>query len=86
MRHTPEQHESPLPDGVLGRDCVVYDMVYNPARTPLLAQAECAGATAVGGLSMLIHQGAAAFELWTGRRAPVEVMFAAAERAMASNA
>ncbi len=82
MRHTPEQDESPLPDGVLRRGCVVYDMVYNPAVTPLLAQAERAGATAVGGLSMLIHQGAAAFELWTGRRAPVGVMAAAAERAV----
>ena len=85
MRHTPEQDTSPLPDCVLGSGSVVYDMVYNPARTPLLAQAELAGATAVGGLSMLIHQGAAAFELWTGKRAPVEVMFEAAERAMASN-
>ncbi len=82
MRHTPEQDTSPLPEGVLRRGCVVYDMVYNPARTPLLAQAERAGATAVGGLSMLIHQGAAAFALWTGKRAPVRVMLAAAERAM----
>ncbi len=82
MRHTPEQRDSPLPPGVLGRGRVVYDMVYNPALTPLLAQAQIGGATAVGGLSMLIHQGAAAFELWTGRRAPVRVMFAAAERAL----
>ncbi len=82
MRHTPEQDDSPLPDGLLRPDCVVYDMVYNPARTPLLAQAELAGATAVGGLSMLIHQGAAAFELWTGKRAPVRVMFAAAKLAI----
>ena len=83
MTHTPEQDESPLPDGVLSRGSVVYDMVYNPALTPLLAQAERAGAKAVGGLSMLIHQGAAAFELWTGKRAPVPVMLAAAHRAMA---
>ena len=82
MTHTPEQDDSPLPEGVLSHGCVVYDMVYNPPVTPLLAQAQIAGATAVGGLSMLIHQGAAAFELWTGKRAPVEVMFAAARRAM----
>jgi shikimate dehydrogenase len=82
MRHTTEQDASPLPSGTLASGSVVYDMVYNPARTPLLAQAELAGATAVGGLSMLIHQGAAAFELWTGKRAPLQVMFAAAERAM----
>ena len=82
MMHTPEQRGSPLPPGVHGRGRLVYDMVYNPALTPLLAQAQIAGATAVGGLSMLIHQGASAFELWTGRRAPVRVMFAAAERAL----
>ena len=57
-------------------------MVYNPALTPLLAQAQLAGATAVGGLSMLMYQGAAAFELWTGKPAPVPVMLAAAHRAM----
>ena len=84
MAHTPQQDESPLPDGVLRAGAVVYDMVYNPARTPLLAQAEREGARPVGGLSMLIHQGAAAFQLWTGKPAPLDVMTDAAERAMAT--
>jgi shikimate dehydrogenase len=48
----------------------------------LLAQAEEAGARTLGGLPMLVYQGAAAFEKWTGMSAPVEVMMAAARRAM----
>ena len=82
MAHTPQESESPLPDGVLRPGAVVYDMVYNPAKTPLLAQAEREGARPVGGLSMLIHQGAAAFELWTGKPAPIDVMRNVAERAL----
>lgn len=52
----------------------VLDMVYTPRWTPLLGAAREAGAEAVSGLSMLVYQGARAFELWTGRPAPVEVM------------
>jgi shikimate dehydrogenase len=55
----------------------VFDTVY-PGETPLLEAARAAGATAAGGLGMLVHQGALAFRLWTGRAAPVEVMRAAA--------
>ncbi|MGB0389301.1 MAG: shikimate dehydrogenase [Ardenticatenaceae bacterium] len=56
----------------------VYDLVYNPLETRLLAEARAAGAQAIDGLGMLIHQGAVAFTLWTGKEAPVEVMRAAA--------
>jgi shikimate dehydrogenase len=45
-----------------------------------LRDAECDGARGVGGLGMLVHQGACALELWTGRNAPVETMRAAALR------
>jgi len=58
------------------RDQVVYDLIYN-VRTPFLRMAEAAGARAIGGLGMLVHQGARSFELWTGQPAPVEVMYAA---------
>ena len=74
---TPLKAES-IPSGVL-----VYDMVYNPPETPLLKEARRAGARGMGGLPMLIYQGAAAFELWTGREAPIEVMFPAGEKALA---
>ncbi len=50
--------------------------------TPLLRSASEAGARTLGGLPMLVYQGAAAFELWTGVPAPVEVMFDAARRAL----
>ena len=52
----------------------VYDMIYRPAETPLLAAAKAAGCKTANGLGMLLHQGAKAFEIWTGRPAPVEVM------------
>lgn len=63
-----------LPKGVLKRSHTVYDLVYRPARTPLLQQAERAGSRAINGLGMLVHQGALAFEIWTGKKAPVKVM------------
>ena len=62
---------------------VVYDLVYNPPLTRLLAHAQAGSALAIGGLGMLIWQGAIAFELWTGQTPPVEVMLAAAQAAFA---
>jgi shikimate dehydrogenase len=53
---------------------LVYDMVYNPPQTPLLAEAAARGARTGNGLSMLVHQGALAFEHWFDRPAPVETM------------
>jgi 3-dehydroquinate dehydratase/shikimate dehydrogenase len=59
---------------------VAYDLVYNPAETLFLREARAAGCESVfGGLAMLVAQAVAQFELWTGVRAPVEVMRAAAE-------
>jgi shikimate dehydrogenase len=61
---------------------LVYDLIYLPSETPLLAAAKARGARVVGGLPMLIYQGAASFQLWTGREAPIEVMFDAARGAL----
>ena len=63
----------------LNRDHFVYDTIYNPPRTALLAEAEAAGAKLANGLTMLLYQGARAFELWFNRKAPIEVMRAALE-------
>ena len=52
----------------------VYDTIYRPAKTELLRIAESAGAKVANGLSMLLHQGAKAFEIWTKRKAPLAVM------------
>lgn len=59
----------------------VYDMIYRPATTPLLAAARAAGCRVANGLGMLLYQGAKALEIWTHRPAPVEVM----RRALSEN-
>lgn len=56
------------------KNATVYDMVYTPARTKLMQQAEKYGGRAIGGLGMLARQGAVAFEIWTGVESPIEVM------------
>ncbi|MGH7942734.1 MAG: shikimate dehydrogenase [Limisphaerales bacterium] len=66
----------------LGNARAVYDMIYRPPRTRLLAAAKKAGCKTANGLGMLLHQGARAFEIWTGRPAPVEVMRKALECAV----
>lgn len=60
------------------------DIVYAPAETPFLRAAADHGLTTLGGLPMLIYQGALAFELWTGKPAPVAAMFEAARTALAA--
>lgn len=67
----------PFDPALLHRGQFVYDTVY-PGETPLLAAARASGVAGAGGLGMLVHQGARAFELWTGQDAPVDVMRAAA--------
>jgi shikimate dehydrogenase len=57
----------------------VYDMIYRPATTPLLIAARAAGCQTANGLGMLLHQGADALELWSGRTAPRDLMRAALE-------
>jgi shikimate dehydrogenase len=54
-------------------------MIYNPAETPLLKAAKAAGCRTANGLGMLLHQGAKAFEIWTGKTAPIDVMRRALE-------
>jgi shikimate dehydrogenase len=58
----------------------VYDMIYRPAETKLLAAARKSGCKTANGLGMLLHQGAKSFEIWTGRPAPIEVMRRALEQ------
>jgi len=78
----PEVGRSPWPEDLPFPDhLTVFDLVYNPRQTELLRQAQAAGAKVIGGLGMLVHQGAAAFELWTGEKAPVETMYEAANKA-----
>jgi shikimate dehydrogenase len=66
----------------LSAEQVAYDLIYTPARTPFLVDAEARGAGAHNGLGMLVGQAAASFERWTSRPAPRETMLAAALRAL----
>lgn len=69
----PNENQSPLKDNSLLRETLaVYDVIYNPRETKLLQDAKAVGAKTANGLSMLLYQGAAAFELWTGKQMPVK--------------
>ncbi len=59
---------------VLPITTLVMDMIFNPSSTPLLRAARAHGCHVLNGLSMLLYQGALAFEIWTGRPAPIDVM------------
>ncbi len=65
---------SPVSADILHRFTVIMDIVYAPLQTKLLKLAANAGCTTVNGLEMLLYQGVAQFELWTGLKAPVQVM------------
>jgi len=82
MSHGPDEKGSPLSSAQIPPTALVNDLVYNPLETPLLREAARAGASTLGGIQMLVYQGAASFEMWTGRDAPVAVMLEAAIRAM----
>jgi shikimate dehydrogenase len=74
----------PVDPARIGRGQLVVDLVYHPATTPLLDAARTAGAVAVNGLGMLIHQAALQFVRWTGEEPPLPVMSAAALEALSS--
>jgi shikimate dehydrogenase len=82
MKDSDAENQLPIDVRLIPTRALVYDVVYNPVETPLLAAARQAGARTMGGLSMLVYQGAEAFELWTGRPAPVDIMMAAAKKAL----
>jgi shikimate dehydrogenase len=65
---------SPIPGEVIPPGLLVMDLIYNPARSRLLQDAEAAGCTIQNGEVMLLHQGAASYTLWTGQPAPLDLM------------
>ena len=71
---SPNADQTPVDSDLLRADITVFDIIYNPIKTRLLKEAEAAGAETIGGLDMLIWQGASSFEKWTGQQAPVELM------------
>lgn len=82
MTHGPGEDRSPLDARIIPPAALVNDLVYNPLETRLLREAAQAGARTLGGIQMLVYQGAASFEMWLERPAPVPVMLQAAIRAM----
>lgn len=71
---TPNTDATPFPQEGLKHFSVVMDIVYAPQKTRLLREAEEKGCQIINGLAMLLFQGAAQFELWTGHQAPIDVM------------
>jgi len=75
---SPDIHLSPpLPPEVFNSNQKVFDLIYNPRETRLLAGARSRGAVTIDGSLMLVEQGREAFRLWTGMEPPLEVMLAA---------
>jgi shikimate dehydrogenase len=79
---SPQKAETPIPLDLLKKEQVIVDIIFNPLKTLLLTEAEKKGARAISGIEMLVRQGAAGFELWTGLRAPIEIMRKAASEAL----
>ncbi|MEW5956469.1 MAG: shikimate dehydrogenase [Chloroflexota bacterium] len=71
----PQSDASPWPAEVaIPAGAIIYDVIYSPDQTLFLRRAQEAGQKTLNGLGMLVHQGVAAFELWTGRQAPLAIM------------
>ena len=70
----PKVEETPVPSSFLRQGLLVFDVVYNPPQTKLLNDAQKAGGMTISGLEMFINQAIVQFELWTGEKAPVEIM------------
>ena len=72
---SPHVAANPWPaDIAIPPQATVCDLIYNPLETRFLHQARMFGVPTIDGLGMLVHQGAAAFEEWTGRQPPIDVM------------
>jgi len=77
--------ESPIPAEIIPPGLLVMDLIYNPAQTRFLREAKAAGTEATeNGLVMLLHQGTAQFELWTGQPPPIDLMRERLEAALAA--
>jgi len=73
----------PIDPALLRPQLLVYDLIYRPRETALLREAKRLGCQVLGGLGMLLYQGALAFELWTGRKPPEQAMRSALLQALA---
>lgn len=71
----PHAEMCPVPNNIhLHSGLAIYDVVYNPAQTQLMQRAQEAGCVTIGGLPLLLWQGAEAFRLWTGQQMPIDAV------------
>ena len=70
----PDVDKMPVDEGFLKKGMAVFDVVYNPVETKLLKMAKKKGCKIISGVDMFIYQAVEQFELWTGKKAPVELM------------
>ncbi len=70
----PFADKSPIPEAALVNFPIIMDIVYSPLETLLMKMAKKAGCKVIDGLAMLLYQGVAQFEIWTGQPAPEEIM------------
>lgn len=80
-----EQSLPPIPVELLHPGLMVCDLIYNPVHTQLLKKAKEAGCPTMSGLGMLVFQGAEAFTLWTGQKAPIAEMYRTVISALQTN-
>ena len=78
--------ESPVDKAVFHKGMLAFDAAYNPAETKFLADAREAGCATRNGLGMLLYQGTAQFEMWTGKEAPVALMKGILEESIGTKA
>lgn len=78
--------ESPVDKAVFNPGLLAFDAAYNPAVTRFLSDAASEGCATLNGLGMLLYQGAAQFEMWTGMKAPVDIMRQTLEKSIGAGA
>ena len=78
----PNADESLADRNLIHPHMTVFDLVYSPVETKLLKEASASGAKVISGLKMLAYQGSLAFEIWTGRKPPVNFMLKALTEAV----
>ena len=70
---TPNIDALPVPSGIrFSNHQIIFDIIYTPIETALLRKAKAEGAATINGVEMFVHQGAMAFELWTGKKFPID--------------
>lgn len=71
---SPNLEETPVPSRCLRKGMIVFDSVYNPIETRLIREARVSGCVTISGVELFVNQAVGQFELWTGQKAPTDIM------------